>query len=226
MTTIECMAMDHQCRHALVHDDGHFDLKKWGTIHWCDETYYCEFGDYGYHTSCNCVAKGGVCNNTDNGNDLNKHDDDDEFVETKMEDEENYEKGAADDLNATATVIVGQNDNIPHLTPSATYNKLTISFKLLAEDISKCPQLANMLHGFIVKAQQLLCNTKPNKVNGSFLQLFNSTTKNITQLNYTFTQSESPSSLSQNSNPITRPPPLGRPKTKQYKSLNETIKRS
>ncbi len=34
---IECMAMNYQCGHELVCDDGQFDLKKWGTRYWCDE---------------------------------------------------------------------------------------------------------------------------------------------------------------------------------------------
>ncbi len=92
-----------------------------------------------------------------------KHGDDDEFVETKMADEENYIEGAADDLNTTETVTVCQKDNTPHLTLSTIYNMLTTSFQPLAEDISKCPQLANMLHGFIVKAQQLLCDANMSK---------------------------------------------------------------
>ncbi len=121
----------------------------------------------------------------DTNNDQNKHGDDDEFFETKMADEENDKEGAADDFNATKVVSVRQVDNTPHLTPSAIYNKLTTSFQPLAEDILKCPQLANMLHGFIVKVQSLLCNAKPNKVNESFLQLFNSTTNNITQSDFT-----------------------------------------
>ncbi len=70
-----------------------------------------------------------------------------------MEDLDSYTK--------SATVAV-ENDRS---RSSTHYNKLTISFQPLAEDISKHCDLATTQHGFIIKAQQMLCHS-------AFLQLF------------------------------------------------------
>ncbi len=157
---------------------------------------------------------------------MNKHGDDSDLIETIIKEEENYKEGGTGDLNTTETLPLYKKDNNLHLTLSAIYNKLTTSFQPLAEEISKHPQLANMLHGFIVKAQQLLCDAKANELTDSFLQLFNSTTKKLTHLDSKINESESTSSIFWKCNPITRPPPIGCTKTKQYKSLSETIMNS
>ncbi len=81
----------------------------------------------------------------------------------------------------TSTGDAGTNDTTVSLvgvtreTTSMIYNKLTTSFQPLAEDISKHPELANMLHGFIRKAQNILSDTKSSSTKQAFIQLLTST---------------------------------------------------
>ncbi len=95
---------------------------------------------------------------------------------------DNHKEGSVQDINDTTKVndtsimAIALNDNGKggH-TPSQLYNKLTTSFQPLAEDISKHPELANLLHGFILKARKILCDKAPTQAKQSFLELLNST---------------------------------------------------
>ena len=157
----QCISMDYQCTHELVNDDGQFILNKWATRYWCDNTYRNKFGDHGYHITRNIdgiVAQdeARIQESLDSAN---------------AEDDTNptYQEGTAEDVvgtednsmttatNPSETPCLHPNASV---TPSSLYNKLTTSFQPLAEDISKHPELANMLHGFIKKAHHFLCDSK------------------------------------------------------------------
>ncbi len=99
------------------------------------------------------------------------------------------------------------------------YNKLTTSFQPLAEDILKNPELANMLHGFNRKAQNILANTKSSCTKQAFIQLLTSTHSQDTY-------STAIENVLGHSNPIMQPHAPGRPKTKRYQSVNEATKNS
>mmetsp|Transcript_25280 Transcript_25280/g.50440 ORF Transcript_25280/g.50440 Transcript_25280/m.50440 type:complete len:99 (+) Transcript_25280:49-345(+) len=58
-----------------------------------------------------------------------------------------------------------------------------MSFQPLAEDISKNPNLANLLHGFIIKAQKLLSDKKGSKIQKSFSTHFSTTTTEMMNIN-------------------------------------------
>lgn len=94
------------------------------------------------------------------------------------------------------------------VTPSGFYNKLTTSFQPLAEDISKHLELANMLHGFIMKGF---------KTRASKAWILENVYCTITSQKVITTSSPTCSA------PITRPLLTGRLKTKQYPSMNESI---
>lgn len=122
--------------------------------------------------------------------------------------------GAAATNNTVASVI-----GVTRETTSMIYNKLTTSFQPLAEDISKHPELANMLHGFIRKAQNILSDTKSSRTKQAFIQL-------LTSRHSQDTDSNAIENIPGHSNPIRRPHAPGRPKTKRYQSFSESIKNS
>ncbi len=149
---------------------------------------------------------------------------------------DNHKEGSVEDINDTtksndtSNVAATFNDNGKGgTTPSQLYNKLTTLFQPLAEYIFKHPQLANFLHGFILKAQKILCDKAPTQAKQSLLELFNSTKTSfptvlmsakqkkhsmgtITELIYRTKQNSNMGSI-----PITQPKTSGHPKTQQYK---------
>ncbi len=139
---------------------------------------------------------------------------------------ENFEAGSRGDLEShtkCATVAVENDRSIP----STLNNKPTTSFQPLTEDISKYPDLATMLHGFIIKAQQVLCDSNPSHKKG-FLQLFFANASDLMQPIQDITYASKKSPNTQTDSPlhlfsIIRPQTIGQLKTKQYQSLNESI---
>ncbi len=159
----ECIAMDYQCCHELANDNYQFVLGIWGTRYWCDKTYRSKFGDYGYHIALINVtgSEGSHTTNAKQGNDCNGnacHQ-----LQKAMTGEgsnENKKKGTADEVDVLKVIAgIEEKEKIKETT-SMIYNKPTTSFQPLAEDISRQPELANILHGFIIKAHKFLCGTK------------------------------------------------------------------
>ncbi len=162
--------------------------------YWCDDTHSKEFGIYGYHISLRkretvqdsyerleeiSRLKGKEDQNTGNI---------EEEIMIGMDAIDNYEEGAADDLDkstatnkASTTSTINCANKRDQPTPGQIYNKLTNSFQPLAEDISKHLELVTLLNGFIVKAHKLLCEAKLLEMKQSLLQLFQSTSASMIQ---------------------------------------------
>lgn len=147
--SIDCIAIDLQCCHELANDKAEFTLEKLSTRYWCNETHCKCFGDYGYHI---------LQTNSVIGIDFGQQD-----VSNEDKTTDNFKEGATKDLDSNTVTATGAVKN-DRSTPSILYNKLTTSFQFLAEDIPKSPDLANMLHGFIIKVQQVLCDPKSSNI--------------------------------------------------------------
>ncbi len=140
-----------------------------------------------------------------------------------------YKEGTVDDLeSANCNVKYGDTFINNTNTPSTLYNTLTTAFQPLAEDISKRPELSMMLHGFIVKAQKMLCDSTLAESQKSFMQLITHTSTDLQQQIFnSMTKSNNSTVITNNSQkqvlPITRPHRIGHPKTTRYTSINESI---
>lgn len=131
--------------------------------------------------SCNKIFFYFFVHSVENTNNKNSSDVG-EFIQEAMEwngDLEDCPEGTREENKESIPPTDQSNNNIP----SILYNKLTMSFQLLAEDISKNFKLANLLDGFIIKAQKLLCQKKGFEIHTSVSTVFSTTTASMMNIN-------------------------------------------
>lgn len=162
-----CVTLDKQCVHELV-NDGIFIRDKWGTRWWSDDVYTKEYGIGGSHLTCPpCDLPANTQENDSNT----------ESLPTSPPPSVLHSSSQTNDPKPRQVTPSTSNR---FRTPRMTYSTLLDDFQPLASDICRRDQrCAQLMHGFICRAREILSDTPTCNMFDELLQSMTSTSNQL-----------------------------------------------